>query len=179
MYVKLIDGKIQEAPKNKGSILNYDTNIELLTQDGYKLLIEAEIPQTNRMYHFEYVEGTEAITETIVYDETQEEADAREARVRREQLDALTLTPADVERALYKEKQMDFDDLIALITQQMPSIDIKGLSIEFRAKDFYRGATAGGMRLFDVVVALLGYTSSDMDYLFEHKELPVNESEEQ
>ena len=90
----------------------------------------------------------------------------------RERLDALTLTPADVERALYRAKGMDFDDLKALIAQQIPQVDIKGLSIEFRAKDFYRGAMAGGMRLFDVVGALLGYTTQDMDYLFENKELP-------
>lgn len=93
----------------------------------------------------------------------------------RAMLDGLTLTPADVERALYKAKGMDFEDLKALIAQQIPSIDIKGLAIEFRAKDFYRGAEAGGMRLFDVVGALLGYTTADMDYLFEHKELPSHE----
>ena len=98
-----------------------------------------------------------------------------EAEMERQRIDALTLTPADVERALYKEKGMDFDDLKALITQQLPQVDIKGLAIEFRAKDFYRGAEAGGMRLFDVVGALLGYTSADMDYLFENKELPKNE----
>lgn len=97
----------------------------------------------------------------------------------RERLDALTLTPADVERALYKEKQMDFEDLKALIAEQLPMVDIKGLSIEFRAKDFYRGAVANGMRLFDVVGHLLGYTPSDMDYLFEHKELPHKEEEDE
>ena len=97
----------------------------------------------------------------------------KQAQKERERLDALTLTPADVERALYKAKGMDFDDLKALIAQQIPQVDIKGLSIEFRAKDFYRGAMAGGMRLFDVVGALLGYTTQDMDYLFEHKELPA------
>ena len=99
---------------------------------------------------------------------TPEEIEVKE----RERLDTLTLTPADVERALYKEKQMDFDDLKALIAQQLPTVDIKGLAIEFRAKDFYRGAEANGIRLFDVVGQLLGYTSDDMDYLFEHKELP-------
>jgi hypothetical protein len=97
----------------------------------------------------------------------------KQAQKERERLDALTLTPADVERALYKAKGMDFDDLKALIAQQIPQVDIKGLSIEFRAKDFYRGAMAGGMRLFDVVGALLGYTTQDMDYLFENKELPT------
>lgn len=90
----------------------------------------------------------------------------------RAMLDGLTLTPADVERALYKAKGMDFEDLKALIAQQIPSIDIKGLAIEFRAKDFYRGAEAGGMRLFDVVGQLLGYSPEQMDYLFIHKELP-------
>ena len=94
---------------------------------------------------------------------------------RRLELDALMLTPADVERALYRAKGMDFDDLKTLIAQQIPSIDIKGLAIEFRAKDFYRGAAANGIRLFDVVGQLIGYTSDDMDYLFEHKELPIKE----
>jgi hypothetical protein len=97
-------------------------------------------------------------------------------RKHRQELDALTLTPADVERALYKAKDMDFEDLKALITAQIPTIDIKALSIEFRAKDFYRGAEAGGMRLFDVVGALLGYSSDDMDYLFQNKELPSGET---
>lgn len=105
---------------------------------------------------------------------TEEEAEEQE----RLRMDALTLTPADVERALYRAKGMDFDDLKALIAQQLPQVDIKALAIEFRAKDFYRGAVAGGMRLFDVVGALLGYTPQDMDYLFQNKELPVAEEEE-
>lgn len=112
------------------------------------------------------IKETETALEAWGY--TQEEIAQKE----RERIDALTLTPADVERALYKEKQMDFEDLKALIAQQLPQVDIKGLAIEFRAKDFFRGATTNGMRLFDVVGALLGYTPSDMDYLFENKELP-------
>ena len=95
----------------------------------------------------------------------------KQAQIRAEK-DQMTLTPADVERALYKAKGMDFDDLKALIQQALPTVDIKALSIEFRAKDFYRGAEANGIRLFDTVGLLLGYTSADMDYLFEHKELP-------
>lgn len=102
---------------------------------------------------------------------TEEEIAVKE----RERLDSLTLTPADVERALYKAKGMDFEDLKALIAEQIPTIDIKELAIEFRAKDFYRGAVANGIRLFDVVGALLGYSSEDMDYLFENKQLPEKE----
>lgn len=174
-YAKLIEGNVEFAPVNKDGICNYNLDIDRMIADGYKLFIEAEVPTTNRMYHFEYIENEDNITETVVYDETQEEAEARIARVERERLDALTLTPADVERALYKEKQMDFEDLKALIVQEVPQIDIKALSIEFRAKDFYRGAMYNGIRLFDTVGALLGYTPSDMDYLFEHKELPKKE----
>ena len=94
---------------------------------------------------------------------------------RRQKLDQLTLTPADVERALYySELHMDFDDLKAFIHEKMPTLDIKGLAIEFRAKDFYRGAKdKGGNRIIDIVGALLGYTVADMDYLFENGELPV------
>lgn len=120
--------------------------------------------------HQQGYEIRETETELQAWGYTQEEKEKRE----RQRLDALTLTPADVERALYKAKSMDFEDLKALIVQALPTVDIKALSIEFRAKDFYRGAMAGGMRLFDVVGALLGYSPDDMDYLFENKELPEN-----
>ena len=115
----------------------------------------------------------ETETELQAWGYTEEEKQEQE----RQRLDTLTLTPADVERALYKAKGMDFEDLKALIAQQIPTIDIKALAIEFRAKDFFRGAVAGGMRLFDVVGSLLGYSPADMDYLFEHKELPVVQEE--
>lgn len=97
---------------------------------------------------------------------TEEEIAVKE----RERLDSLTLTPADVERALYKAKGMDFEDLKALIAEQIPTIDIKALAIEFRAKDFYRGAVANGIRLFDVVGKLLKITSEQLDKFFETKD---------
>lgn len=95
-------------------------------------------------------------------------------RAERERLDALILTPSDVERALYySELQMDFEDLKALIKEKAPQIDLKGLAIEFRANNFYRGAVdKDGNRIIDMVGMLLGYTSDDMDYLFENKKLP-------
>lgn len=92
----------------------------------------------------------------------------------RQLLDSLNLTPSDVERALYTAKSMDFEDLKALIVQNIPSLDIKAIGIEFRAKDFWRGATFNNIRLFDVVGQLLEYTALDMDYLFVTKQLPSN-----
>lgn len=121
-----------------------------------------------------YVWDGEAIIENPNY-----EAD-KQAQIREEK-DQMTLTPSDVERALYySELKMDFDDLKTFIHEKLPNIDIKGLGIEFRAKDFYRGAIdkSSGIRIFDAVGALLGYSSDDMDYLFIHKELPSKEEEE-
>ena len=98
--------------------------------------------------------------------------DEKRARERQEK-DLLTLTPADVERALLKAKGMDFDDLkVFLKTQGYTDLQIKAIGVELRANDFYRGAKANGVRLFDTIGALLGYSSDDMDYLFEHKQLP-------
>ena len=143
------------AKNNNLIILAKNTRTEL--ENALKFMVYTSIEETEvnyQLYNGEYL--------------TEEEIAVKE----RQRLDQLTLTPADVERALYKEKQMDFEDLKTLIAQALPQVDIKGLSIEFRAKDFYRGATANGMRIFDVVGALLGYTPEDMDYLFENKELP-------
>ena len=101
----------------------------------------------------------------------------KQSQKERERLDNLYLTPADVERALYKAKGMDFEDLKALIAEKAPQLDIKALAIEFRANNFYRGATVNGMRLIDTVGALLGYPPDAMDYLFIHKELPAPDNE--
>lgn len=144
-----------------------------IAKDGDLIILaretEEELMQALKMMKYATVEETDVDYQLYNGEYlTPEEVAERE----RQRLDALTLTPADVERALYKAKGMDFEDLKALIAEQIPTVDLKGLSIEFRAKDFYRGAVANGMRLFDVVGQLLGYTSDDMDYLFVYKELP-------
>lgn len=144
---------------------------------GDKIKSYTEEPLDMTRYDIDRVEETDQeyvlsddCTEYVLKDEAWEEEQARKERKR---LDMLTLTPADVERALYKAKGMDFTDLQAFIAQQLPQIDTKALAIEFRAKDFYRGAEANGVRLFDVIGQLLGYTiPDDMDYLFLNKELP-------
>ena len=145
-----------------------------------KIKFYTEQPLDIEQYNLDKVEETEneyALsadgTEYVLKDEEWGKEQKRKERLR---LDSLTLTPADVERALYKAKDMDFTDLQAFIAQRLPQIDTKALAIEFRAKDFYRGAEANGVRLFDVIGQLLGYKiPEDMDYLFEHKELPTQD----
>jgi hypothetical protein len=166
-YVKLINNVLEYAPKNKGSILNYNLNVELMLADGYKPFVEVERPVTNRFYHIEYVE-TDVITETIVYDETQEEAEERIAQAERERIAMLSLTKREVFLALYKDKGLTPEDIRNQIQ------DVSAL-IEFDyATEYFRGNP-----LIDSIGAMLGYTSEQLDYLFEHKELPQNESEEE
>lgn len=94
-YAKLIGNEIEFAPQNKGAIINYNTNVELMIADGYKLFVETKRPVTNRMYHIGYNETSNQIQEVIVYDETQEEADEREKREEEERVANLTMTALD------------------------------------------------------------------------------------
>ena len=149
------------AKNNDLIILAKDTKKEL--EQALKFMVYTDIEETEieyELYNGEYL--------------TPEEIAVKE----RQRLDLLTLTPADVERALYySELQMDFEDLKIYIAEQAPQIDLKGLAIEFRANNFYRGAVdKNGNRIIDMIGLLLGYTSADMDYLFEHKELPAKET---
>jgi wobble nucleotide-excising tRNase len=158
---------------SQNKLVNIDVSTILADEYGSSNVQNIEV--TEELYTSYQADNLRYIwngSKIVVNPDYEQDKQAKE----RAELDQMTLTPADVERALYKAKGMDFDDLKTLITQQIPNIDIKGLSIEFRAKDFYRGAMASGLRLFDVVGALLGYTPVDMDYLFKYKELPNNDN---
>jgi len=138
----------------------YRKNIEETTDgDGNTLYTYDEIKMPNNYrYPIQDPEIYAAKLEEIITEENQKE---------REYCDTLTLTPADVERALYKAKGMDFEDLKKMVKDN-PQIDTKALGIELRANLFYRGNV-----YINQVGALLGYSSEDMDYLFKNKELPA------
>lgn len=81
----------------------------------------------------------------------------------RERLDSLSLTAADVERAIYKAKGMDFDDLLNFVSANPPEgLDIKALKIELKANNFYRGNP-----YINAVGAILGFTPDMLDKFFE------------
>lgn len=148
MYAKLIDNKIEFAPQNKGAIINYNANVELMKADGYKLFVEAERPMTNRMYHISYNETLDEIQEVIVYDETQEEADAREARQEAERVANLTMTALDFVGVLktfgltseqirtYLDEHIELDEQLKYcqnvycgVVQQLCPLEVYGLVI--------------------------------------------------
>lgn len=86
LYVKLNKetNEIELPPVNKDGIINYNLDIERLIIDGYKLFVEAHPELSNRKNHIEYLETDTTIEEVVVWDETQEEADARELEVVKE-----------------------------------------------------------------------------------------------
>lgn len=103
-------------------------------------------------------------------DYTDEEKNAME----RERINTLSLTAADVERAIYKAKGMDFEDVMELVEKltltptlspgegESAEIDIKALKIELKANHFYRGN-----QYIDIVGSILGFTSEMLDEFFE------------
>lgn len=102
----------------------------------------------------------------------------------KERIAMLSLTAADVERAIYKAKGMDFEDIITLVEQSnnvdeqnvtnsstiqpfnlSTPIDVKALKIELKANNFYRGNP-----YIEQIGTMLGFTSEMLDKFFETKD---------
>lgn len=82
----------------------------------------------------------------------------------RERIANLSLTKRDVFLALYNDKGVTPEQIKAQITDPSALIEFE------YASSYYRGNP-----LIDLIGTSLGYTSEQLDYLFEHKELPVGE----
>lgn len=106
------------------------------------------------------INETEEGLEALGYSEEELEAQ------KRERINMLTLTAADVERAIYKAKGMDFEDILeqveGLFYEGSIDIDLKALKIELKANNFYRGNP-----YIEQVGALLGFTPQMLDEFFE------------
>ena len=103
----------------------------------------------------------------VIYDfelMTVEEKEAKETQKERERIALLNMTGADVERAIYKVKGIDFDDILAMVKDN-PTIDEKALKIEFKANNFFRGNP-----YIEQVGSVLGFTSEMLDKFFDTKD---------
>ena len=126
------------------------------------------------------LEAFEKLVNGQVVDNTAE-YEAEQAEKEAERIAMLNLTAADVERAIYKAKGMDFEDIINLVSSEIVnseskinetsthyspvtshSIDLKALKIEFKANNFYRGNP-----YIDLVGGILGFTKQQLDEFFE------------
>ena len=131
-------------------ILLFDEDLEKLQNTLLFMpeCIDLEIQETNRpIVDFQFADT--------------EEYEQEQAQKERERLNMLTLTAADVERAIYKAKGMDFEDILELVKDNQ-DIDVKALKIEFKANNFYRGNP-----YIEQVGLLLGFTSQMLDEFFE------------
>lgn len=93
---------------------------------------------------------------------------AEQAAKERERVMNLSLTKADVLLALYQDQGLSPDDIKAMLKDNIPAL----IKFDY-ASSYYRGD--------EVVIALgtqLGYSSDEMDYLFENKTFPPKTAEE-
>ena len=104
------------------------------------------------------IRETETALEAWGY--TEEEESQKE----RERLNMLSLTKRDVFLALYKDKGITPEQIKAQIQNQEALIEFEYASSYFR-----------GNPLIDVIGQTLGYTSADLDYLFEYGKLPESD----
>ena len=86
---------------------------------------------------------------------TQEELNQQE----RNRKDMLALTRCDVLKALYKAKGITPNDIKALLKDNVEAL----IELEY-AQNFYRGHP-----MIKAIGEQLGFTSDDLDYLFENK----------
>ena len=107
--------------------------------------------------------------DTITHTETQivrrfeiKEVQPETEEEKRMRLNMLSLTKADVLLALYEDKGLTPEDIKAMLKDNVPAL----IKFDY-ASSYYRGD--------EVVNALglaLGYTTEEMDYLFENKTFP-------
>ena len=95
---------------------------------------------------------------------TEEEEQAEQEQAEQEHRAMMSLTKREVFLALYRDKGITPEQIKAQITNTEALIEFE------YANDYFRGNP-----LIDLIGATLGYSSADLDYLFEHKELPTKE----
>ena len=121
---------------------------------------ETELVKENHPTYYALEANEILVDGEVIIDPDYEE---KQAKKEAERIAMLSLTGADVERGIYKAKGMDFEDIIAYVTQLQPEgLDIKALKIELKANNFYRGNP-----YVDAVGALLGFTKEQLDEFFE------------
>ena len=147
-------------------ILDTNNNIVLSGTDKTKV-------QNTLLFMPDYKDNEILETEDVIYNNqiiTEDEYQTILNEEERKRLDNLSLARADVERAIYKSKGIDFDDIVETVEEMNEAgttdIDIKALKIELKANNFYRGND-----YVNQIGTLLGYSSDDLDYLFEQGEL--------
>ena len=133
----------------------YGNFAEAKLTDSYVEMTVEEVEAFNKY-------GAEAFT--IIDDEcvVNPDYEQEQAEKERQRLNLLNLTKADVLLALYQDKGITPEDIKTMLKDNVPAL----IKFDY-ASSYYRGD--------EVVNALglaLGYTTEEMDYLFENKAFP-------
>ena len=131
-----------------------------------KVKFYTEQPLDKDLYNLDEIIETqvEYVLDGEEYVLKDEDWEQKQIQKEKERIAKLSLTKREVFLALYKDKQITPEQIKEQIT------DPEAL-IEFEyANDYYRGNP-----LIDQIGALLGYTTENLDYLFEFKEFPIKE----
>lgn len=130
-------------------IVQYNHNEGLNIQETEDALYALEV--------WEKIKNNEVVDNSEEYRAEQEQAE-------RERIAMLNMTGADVERAIYKVKGIDFEDILEMVKDN-PLVDEKALKIEFKANNFFRGN-----QYIDQIGSLLGFTPKMLDRFFATKD---------
>lgn len=127
-----------------------------------KIKFYVEEPLDSTVYNIdEWIETQdEYVLEEDCYVLKNEEWEEKQAIKERERINQLSLTKREVFLALYKDKGFTPEEIKAQITNPEALIEFE------YASDYFRGNP-----LIDLIGQTLGYSSDDLDYLFEHREL--------
>lgn len=133
-----------------------------------KIKYYVEQPLNPSIYNVDRWEETneEYILDGDEYVLKNEEWEERQAQKEKERIAKLSLTKREVFLALYKAKGLTPEMIRSQITDTEALIEFDYATEYFRFNP-----------LIDKIGLMLGYSSEDIDYLFEHKQLPESEEE--
>ena len=133
-----------------------------------KIKYYVEQPLNPSIYNVDRWEETneEYVLDGDEYVLKNEEWEERQAQKEKERIAKLSLTKREVFLALYKAKGLTPEMIRSQITDTEALIEFDYATEYFRFNP-----------LIDKIGLMLGYSSDDIDYLFEHKQLPESEVE--
>lgn len=134
-----------------------------------KIKYYVEQPLNPSIYNVDRWEETneEYVLDGDEYVLKNEEWEERQAQKEKERIAKLSLTKREVFLALYKAKGLTPEMIRSQITDTEALIEFDYATEYFRFNP-----------LIDKIGLMLGYSSEDIDYLFEHKQLPEKEEPE-
>ena len=134
-----------------------------------KIKYYVEQPLNPSIYNVDRWEETneEYVLDGDEYVLKNEEWEERQAKKEKERIAKLSLTKREVFLALYKAKGLTTEMIRSQITDTEALIEFDYATEYFRFNP-----------LIDKIGLMLGYSSEDIDYLFEHKQLPEKEEPE-